>query len=104
MKFFTQAPIKPEDKDIFIDDVDQLVLQVFPDHEGQHPLFEKFGTRTGGFCDTWERTKDWKNLTETEKWKYVALCSLYWERQYQYWLDCKEYKDFLKFKGDKNGL
>lgn len=101
MRYFNKPPVRPNDKDIFIDDVDALVLQMYPEHEGQHPLFQKFGTRTGGICDYWLRTNDWKNLTETEKWKYVALCALYWERQYKYWNECKEYEEFLKYKGDK---
>ena len=101
MRFFNKAPARPKEEDIFIDDVDRLVLQTYPEHEGQHPLFKKFGTRTGGICDTWSRTNDWKNLTETEKWKYVALCALYWEHQYQYWNECREYEEFLKYKGDK---
>lgn len=101
MRFFTQAPVKPNDEDIFIDDVDKLVLQVYPDYEGQHPLFKKFGIRTGGICDTWLRTDDWKDLSETEKWKYVALCSLYWEKTYEYWFECKEYNEFLTYiKGE----
>ena len=104
MRFFNHVPIKPEDKDIFIDDVDKLVLQVYPDYEGQHPLFKKFGTRTGGICDTWLRTDNWKNLSELEKWKYVALCSLYWEKTYEYWLECKEYNEFLTYKKSENKL
>ncbi len=100
MRFFDHVPIKPKDEDIFIDDVDKLVLQVYPDHESQHPLFKKFGTRTGGFVDTWLRTDNWENLSELEKWKYVALCSLYWEKTYKYWLECKEYNESLTDKGE----
>lgn len=98
MRFFNHAPIKPKDEDIFIDNVDKLVLQVYPEYEDQHPLFKKFGTRTGGVCDTWLRTNNWKDLSELEKWKYVALCSLYWEKTYEYWLECKEYNEFLTYK------
>ena len=104
MHFFDKPPTKPNDKDIFIDDVDILVSQVYPDHEMQHPLFKKFGTRTGGFCDMWLRTDDWKSSTEAEKWKYVALCSLYWKCQYKYWYECKEYEEFLKYKNSNNKI
>ena len=92
MRFFDHVPTEPKDEDIFIDDVDKLVLQVYPDYEGQHPLFKKFGTRL--------RTDNWKNLSELEKWKYVALCSLYWEKTYKYWLERKEYNESLTDKGE----
>ena len=88
----TNYPKRPKEEDIFIDDINTLVEQNFPDYEGQLPLFKKFGTRTGGFIDTWVPTKDWKNLPEIEKWKYVAYCALYWEAQYKYWYECDEFK------------
>ena len=91
MRIFDREPLPPKDEDIFIDDVDVLVEKSYPNHEGQHPLFKKFGTRTGGFYDTWLYTKDWSQLSETEKWKYVALCALYWKEQYKYWLEKDEY-------------
>ena len=90
MRYFSLPPTPPNEKEIFIDDVDKLVMQTYPDHEGQHPLFKKFGTRTGGFTDAWVRTQDWQNLPEVEKWKYVALCSLYWQEVYQYRLKYME--------------
>ena len=96
MRIFNEEPKPPKDEDIFIDDVNVLVKKSYPDHEGQHPLFKKFGTRTGGFFDTWIYTKDWDQLSETEKWKYVALCALYWEKQYKYWLEKEEYNKGVK--------
>ena len=105
IKIFTNPPEAPNEKEIFIDDVDKLVEQVCPFHEGQHPLFKKFGVRISGICDFWERTKNWKELSELEKWKYVALCSLYWEKMYQYWDDKKEYELYItKLKGEKKWL
>lgn len=97
----SSPPIPPKEEDIFIDDVDKLVIQVYPNHEGQHALFKKFGARTGGICDTWYRTSDWKNLSELEKWKYVALCSLYWEKMYSYWYEKEEYEKYLKYIENK---
>lgn len=91
MKILNKEPQPPKDEDIFIDDVDVLVKKSYPDNEEQHPLFKKFGVRTGGFIDTWIYTKDWNQLSETEKWKYVALCALYWKKQYEYWLEKEEY-------------
>lgn len=76
-RVFFEPPQKPNESKIFIDDVNELVKISFPDHEGQHPLFKKFGVRSGGICDTWIRTNNWENLSDCEKWKYVALCSLY---------------------------
>lgn len=87
------SPPKPRDIDyIFIADVDDLVRENYPDHEGQHPLFKKFGIRSGGICDCWYFHDGWENFSELEKWKYIALCSLYWEKQYQNWLDKRDYE------------
>lgn len=94
MHCFNHPPMKPKDEDILIDDVDLLVQASYPNHEGQHPLFKKFGTRTGGICDTWLYTTNWKQLDEIDKWKYVALCALYWEKQYKYWHEQEEYKQY----------
>lgn len=96
MDYFSQPPIAPKDEDIFIDDVDFLVKKSYPYHEGQHPLFKKFGVRTGGICDTWLYTKNWEQLEEVDKWKYVALCALYWEKQYMYWYEQEKYKQYKK--------
>lgn len=78
---------------IFTADVDDLVESVYPSYEGQHKLFEFFGYRTGGICDMWTYTKDWKTLPTELKWKYVALCSLYWYQQYKTWLQQEEEKN-----------
>ena len=67
--------------------VDTLVEESFPYYEGQHPLFEKFGVRTGGICDTWLLNNKWKDYPEELKWKYVALCSYYWLHEYKKWDD-----------------
>ena len=80
MRVFNKVPKRPIEKEIFEKDINTLVKENYPLHEGQHPLFELFGTRTGGFCDTWLYTKDWQNLPEIDKWKYVALCALYWQK------------------------
>lgn len=105
MHYFKQPPIEPKKEDIFIDDVDLLVQNSFPEYEGQHPLFKKFGTRTGGIYDTWLYTENWKQLEEIDKWKYVALCALYWEKQYEYWYEQEQYKQYkikLKEWSNKN--
>ena len=81
---------EPKDSEIFVDDVDELVLQCYPDHEGQHDLLKKFGVRTGGICDGWWFNDEWRSLPELDKWRYVAYCSLYWLRWYEYWFYKKE--------------
>ena len=88
-----EYPERPKEEEIFLDDIDTLVEKVYPSHEGQMPLFKKFGTRTGGICDCWLYTKDWKELPEIEKWKYVAYCALYWEAQYEYWFEQERFKN-----------
>ncbi len=96
MRIFNKPPEKPNE-DFFQMSADDIIIKedIYPDHEGQHPLFEKFGTRTGGICDTWYRWKNWEELPEIDKWKYIALCSLYWEKQYKYWYEKKEYQEYL---------
>lgn len=96
MQIFSKAPRHPDEDEIFNKTVDELVEESYPDHEGQHPLFKKFGVRTGGIYDTWLYTKDWQDLPEVDKWKYIALCALYWEKQYAYWLDKKEFNQYLE--------
>jgi hypothetical protein len=95
MQIFSKPPQRPNEDEIFNKTVDELVEESYPDHEGQHPLFKKFGVRTGGICDTWLYTKDWQDLPEIDKWKYIALCALYWEKQYEYWYEKKEYQEYL---------
>lgn len=105
MYYFNHPPVVPKDEDIFIDDVNLLVKTSSPSYEGQHPLFKKFGTRTGGIYDTWLYTENWEQLDEVEKWKYVALCALYWEKQYEYRYEqegYKQYKSQLKEWSIKN--
>lgn len=105
MHYFNQPPIKPKDEDIFIDDVNLLVKKSYPNYENQHPLFKKFGVRAGGICDTWLYTKNWEQLEEIDKWKYVALCALYWKEQYKYWNEQEEYeqyKNYLKEQSNRN--
>lgn len=94
MTVFSKPPKMKLDNEIFIDDVDKLVLESYPYHEHQHPLFKKFGTRTGGYIDAWLYTDDWKNLSDTEKWKYVALCERYWRYFYDYLYHEKEYEEY----------
>lgn len=72
--------------------VDTLVKESYPHYEAQHPLFKKFGTRTGGICDTWFFNDKWKDYPEELKWKYVALCNYYWLQEYKKWLRQEEEK------------
>lgn len=88
---------------IFHKTVDELVEISFPHYEGQHPLFQKFGVRTSGICDCWQFISGWKNFPEIEKWKYIALCAIYWREFNKWkkdWEDYDIYLDFLEEKGD----
>ena len=103
MRVFNKPPKKPTE-DFFQWAANDIIIKedIYPDHEGQHPLFEEFGTRTGGFCDTWYRKKNWEKLSELKKWKYIALCSLYWKKWYKYWLEQMEYEEYLTYLKENN--
>ena len=70
---------------ISFNNVNELVKECYPNGEYQHPIFAKFGTRTGGICDTWLLNDTWRSLPDIDKWKYVALCSLYWNKRHEQW-------------------
>lgn len=99
MRIFSKPPEKPKDK-FFNMTANEIIEKqvIFPLHEGQHPLFKKFGVRTGGICDQWLLNENWRQFSEAEKWKYIALCALYWENQYKYWREQKEYEEYLNYK------
>ena len=102
---FKYPPKQKPDNEIFIDNVDFLVEQIYPSYEGQHPIFPLFGTRTGGIADIWLRTKNWKDLPDFLKWKYVALCERYWRYFYEYLnekTEYEKYKESLKEWSKKN--
>ena len=86
---------KPTDE-IFHLSVNKLVEMSYPVCEGQHPIFEKFGTRTGGICDEWVLNKNWRSFSDTEKWKYVALCAFYWQQYYEYLYDRLRVEDKIE--------
>lgn len=65
------------------DDVDSLVEQICPPEQKLDSFFKKFGTNAGGLSDCWHYSNNWKELSEIEKWKYVALCERYWRIYYQ---------------------
>jgi hypothetical protein len=99
MRIFSKPPKEPKNEFFNMNANEIIEKQIaFPSHEGQHPLFKKFGVRTGGICDQWLLNENWRQFSETEKWKYIALCALYWKSQYQYWYDRKEYEQYLNYK------
>lgn len=97
MRIFDKPPRYPREAEILDKTVDELVLKSYPNFEGQHPIFRKFGVRTGGTNDTWLYTEDWQTLSEVEKWKYVALCALWWENMYRYWSEKEEFNQYLEY-------
>lgn len=86
-------------KKIFTANVDDLVEMCYPHSEYQCELFKLFGTRTGGISDNWIFTKNWKEYPEELKWRYIALCSLYWQLDYEgsWWRQYEE-NNRLKFE------
>lgn len=83
-----------EHPDFFDMTADEIIEKeiTYPDYEGQHPLFQHFGVRTGGICDVWLQSDEWRELPEVDKWKYIALCALYWEQRYRYWCEKAEHR------------
>lgn len=75
----------------------KLLDESYPWKEDDHPIFKKFGTRTGGFADTWLFKKDYENHTDAEKWEYIARCALYWLEEHKYWEECKEYREYKEY-------
>ena len=105
MRVFYEPPKMPYTNDpIFTMTPDEIIEKenIYPEHEGQHPIFSNFGTRTGGICDTWLWTEDWKNLPEKEKWQYIALCTLYWWKKNKYYREHDEYLIFLDWLKENN--
>lgn len=80
--------------EISFGNVNELVKEVHPFHEGQYPLFKKFGFSTvGQVVETWVPSDEWRSLPDIDKWKYVALCSLFWLKEYQRRDDNKRQED-----------
>lgn len=87
-------------------DIDELVYEATAPFEGYgREPFESFGSYYFGIADGFDLRADYKNMSELEKWKYVALCNTYWLYFYE-WLDnkkeYKEYKEHLKEWAKKN--
>ena len=98
-----KPPVEPDNK-FFKMSANQIIEtgEIYPLHEGQHPLFKRFGTRTAGVCEQWVMDRNWRAQSDTDKWKYIALCSLYWLKQYQYWSDQRQYQNYLNYMKELN--
>ena len=93
--FFEKPELRTEKEklEVLNKDINTLVKESYPYHEHQHPIFKKFGF----FLERWFFNKGWEtSTTETEKWKYVALCSLYWLMCYQDWYEEEQYRSFVR--------
>ncbi len=59
-------------------------------------LFDKFGYFYFGIGDGFVLEDYYKDATELEKWKFIAICSTYWLYFYEYLHDKEEYKQYKK--------
>ena len=59
--------------------------------------------RTKDELRIWKFNNNWKNFSEIEKWKYIALCAIYWNEFIKWLKDYNDYDiylDYLKEIGD----
>lgn len=92
---FSELPTLKKNSIEYKNDVDKLVQMSEPDLEQEidSDFFRLFGYHVDY---NWIQTKDWKELPEKLKWKYIALCSLNWLEHYKYWLERMEYQEYKK--------
>lgn len=92
---FSELPTLKKNSIEYKNDVDKLVQMSEPDLEQEinSDFFRLFGYHVDY---NWIQTKDWKELPEKLKWKYVALCSLNWLEHYKYWLEKEKYHEYKK--------
>lgn len=94
MYVFSKPPVEKK-LDFDNINVDELVKEATPPLEGcgREP-FESFGSYYFGIADGFNLRADYKDMSELEKWKYVALCNTYWMYSYQWWYCRKEYEEY----------
>lgn len=104
---FREPPKKFDGCNYDFGDLNSLVKKSYPGLGAEYysDFMKKFGYTVSGIYDGWELESDWEKYTNEEKWKYVALCSLYWLEFYKYLNDKNEYEEYkkqLKEWGKKN--
>lgn len=79
--------------------LDKLVQNSVPPlgAESYNPIFKKFGCCYYGICDGWKFNDNWKENTDEDKWQFVALCALTWEKFYKWLHDQEEYKKYKRY-------
>lgn len=97
MTVFTYPP-KEEKIDYENLNLDSLVLSSTPPlgAETYDTVFKKFGYCVYGVCEKWVFYDNWKENSDEDKWKFVALCSLTWEKFYKWLNDKEEYKNYKR--------
>lgn len=95
MFIFSKPPVE---KKLNFDniDVDELVKETTPPLEGcRREPFESFGNfYFSSQSEGYHLRADYKNMSELEKWKYIALCNTYWMYFYEWCYKKKHYEEY----------
>lgn len=105
MIIFSKPPIYNK-FDVKNPDLDKLVKEACPpfDMAYKGSIADNFGYFYFGIGDGFKYSPK-ENIDDETKWKYVALCALYWQTFYENLYDeCqyKKYKEYLKEMSAKN--
>lgn len=105
MYLFSKPPVYKE-FDVKNPDIDKLTEEACPPFDMAYTgsIADNFGYFYFGIGDGF-RYSPKENIDNETKWKYVALCALYWLNFYKNCFDkskYKEYKDFLKRESIKH--
>ena len=105
MIIFSKPPVY-EKFDVKNPDLDKLVKQACPPFDMAYPgsIADNFGFFYFGIGDGF-RYSPKENVNNETKWKYVALCALYWMTFYEnlyHESEYKKYKQYLKEVSEKN--
>lgn len=65
--------------------------------ESYDSVFKKFGYCYYGIGDGWKFNDNWQENSNEDKWKFVALCSLTWEKFYRWLHEQEEYKNYKRY-------
>lgn len=95
MYVFDEPPVEKK-LDFDNVDVDKLVYEAIAPFEGcgREP-FESFGDfYFSNLSEGFNLRTDYKDMSELEKWKYIALCNTYWMYFYEWCYKKKHYEEY----------